>query len=138
MNQRQHAGRPNRAGTLMLLAALHLAGIGAAPAHAESFATADYLDAGTVASEVDRGARLARVDAFLADARVAEQLVAMGVDPEDAKARVAGLTDAELASLDGRIGQLEAGADLVGVIGVVFVVLIILELTGVTNVFTAF
>lgn len=136
---RTQTGRPRSARiALMLTAALHLLLLGAVPARAESFSASDYLDQPGAVAEVARSERIERVGGFLADERVADQLVAYGVDPEEAQARIAGLTDAELAQLDGRIGSLEAGSGVVGIIGAVFVVLIILELTGVTNVFTNF
>ena len=71
-------------------------------------------------------------------ATVQQQLIDFGVAPEDAKARVAALSDAELAQLSLQIEQGPAGAGVIGVIGVVFVVLVILELVGVTNIFNAF
>ena len=62
-------------------------------------------------------------------------MVALGVDPLDAQARVAALTDSELQTLDRQIGELPAGGDVLAVIGVVFIVLLILELVGVINIF---
>lgn len=67
---------------------------------------------------------------------VQEQLVAMGVDPNDAAKRIASLTPDELAMLQDRIDNLPAGANVLAVLGVILIVLIVLELVGVTNVFT--
>ena len=59
-----------------------------------------------------------------------------GVNPADADARIASLSDAELLQLQGQVDRLPAGGDgLLAVIGVVFIVLLILELVGVTNIF---
>ena len=59
-----------------------------------------------------------------------------GVNPVDADARIASLSDAELLQLQGQVDRLPAGGDgLLAVLGVVFVVLLILELVGVTNIF---
>lgn len=59
-----------------------------------------------------------------------------GVNPADADARIASLSDAELLQLQGQVDRLPAGGDgLLVVLGVVFVVLLILELVGVTNIF---
>jgi len=66
---------------------------------------------------------------------VQSQLVALGVDVEAAKVRVASLSDAELQQLDGRLAGLPAGAGLLEVVGIVFVVLLILELVGVIDIF---
>ena len=49
--------------------------------------------------------------------------------------RLDALSDAELATLAGQIGEAPAGGDALAVIGIVFVVLIILELVGVIDIF---
>jgi hypothetical protein len=78
------------------------------------------------------------VHAALDREAVQAQLVSLGVDPADAKARVAALSDAELQRLDGRLAELPAGAGVIEVVGIVFVVLLILELVGVTDIFKSF
>ena len=84
----------------------------------------------------DRAAQVGQVQAALARADVREQLVSLGVDPAAASARVANLSDAELARVSGQIASLPAGGDsLLAVIGIVFIVLLILEITGVTDIF---
>jgi len=82
-----------------------------------------------------RAQSIERVSAFLSRADVARQLADHGVDQASIDARLAGLTDAELAVLDGRIGDEVAGGDALAVIGTVFLVLLILELVGVTDIF---
>ena len=77
----------------------------------------------------------ARIDAFLARDDVRAQLIAMGVDPATASARVAMLTEAERQQLEQQIDNLPAGGSLLALIGAVFVVLLILELVGVINIF---
>lgn len=81
-----------------------------------------------------RGAMEDDVRAAFARDDVREAMARLGVDPADADARVAALSDAELMQLQGQLDQLPAGGVL-AVIGVVFVVLLILELVGVTNIF---
>ena len=66
---------------------------------------------------------------------VAKQLHAMGVDPEKAQERVAGLTDAEVQKLYADIDGLPAGGDGVGTVLVVLLILILLDVTGVTDIF---
>jgi hypothetical protein len=66
---------------------------------------------------------------------VRTRLIALGVNPDQARKRVAALTPDEIARLQGRIDSLPAGAGALEVIGVVFLVLLILELVGVTNIF---
>lgn len=84
-----------------------------------------------------RGAQLSHVASLLARQDVAEQLVAFGVDPQLVQARVANLTDAELAALEGKLEQQIAGGNALGIIGAVFVVLMILEFVGVIDIFKA-
>jgi hypothetical protein len=80
------------------------------------------------------GAR-AVVDAALARADVRAELERMGVDAADIVGRLDALSDAEVATLAGQIGEAPAGGDALAVIGIVFVVLIILELVGVIDIF---
>jgi hypothetical protein len=101
-----------------------------APAHATLIGTQ------TVLLESARADTVARVHAALDREAVQAQLVALGVDPADAKARIASLSDAELQQLDGRLAELPAGAGVLEVIGIVFVVLLILEFVGVTDIFS--
>lgn len=100
------------------------------PAHASLVGTQ------TVMMESERAETVARVQAALDREAVQSQLVALGVDPADAKARIAALTDAELQRLDGRLAELPAGAGVLEVVGIVFVVLLILEIVGVINIFS--
>ncbi len=81
----------------------------------------------------------ARIFDFLARQDVRAQLTEFGVDPAMAEARVAGLSDAEIRSVAGRIDQLPAGQDVFGAILstalVIFVVLLITDILGLTDVF---
>lgn len=76
----------------------------------------------------DLEARLARTD-------VRQAMVDLGVDPDEARLRVASLSDVELQQLDGQLDSLPAGGGVLGLIGAVFVVLLILELVGVIDIF---
>ena len=69
---------------------------------------------------------------------VREQLVAWGVDPADAEARVEALTPAELQALSERMEQDPAGAGVGSVVGaalIIFLVLLITDILGYTSVF---
>ena len=81
----------------------------------------------------------AKVAAFLARAEVRRQLSVLGVDPVEAQVRVAGLSDAEVSRLAGRIDTLPAGEGALGaIVGaalIVFLVLLVTDLLGFTNVF---
>ena len=67
------------------------------------------------------------------------QLSVLGVDPVEAQLRVAGLSDAEVSRLAGRIDTLPAGEGALGAIVraalIVFLVLLVTDLLGFTNVF---
>jgi hypothetical protein len=87
----------------------------------------------------DSAADRARVLAFLERAEVREQIAALGVDPNEAAARVAALSDAQVREIAGQLDQLPAGQGAVGVVVgailIIFLVLLITDLLGLTNVF---
>ncbi|HEY1291129.1 MAG TPA: PA2779 family protein [Burkholderiales bacterium] len=63
-------------------------------------------------------------------------LKARGVSAADVKARVAAMTDDEVAQLAGQIDSLPAGGtDILTFILVVFIVLLITDIMGVTHIF---
>jgi hypothetical protein len=66
---------------------------------------------------------------------VQAQLIARGVDPAQVQARVDSLTDQEAQSLSGKIDQLPAGGDGLGLLVFIFVVLLITDILGFTNIF---
>ena len=71
-------------------------------------------------------------------ADVQQQLRTQGVSVEQAKARVAALSDAEAAQLAAQIESLPAGGDagaLIGALLVVFLVLLLTDILGLTKVF---
>ena len=77
-----------------------------------------------------------RIAGLLERADVRERLRAYGVDPAEARARVAALTDAEAAQLVSNIEQLPAGGiGIVGAIVLVFLVLLVTDILGYTKVF---
>ncbi|MFU8897167.1 MAG: PA2779 family protein [Gammaproteobacteria bacterium] len=100
-----------------------------------SSASATVVGTRTVMAQAEHEATVLRVQAALDREAVQSQLMALGVDAEAAKERIASLTPAELRQLDGQLATLPAGAGVLEVIGVVFVVLLILEIVGVTNIF---
>jgi uncharacterized protein DUF6627 len=93
------------------------------PAQAALVATDAALDQQRIARLLDR-------------ADVQEQLRAYGVDPAEARARVAALTDAEAAQLVSNIDRAPAGGiGIIGAILVVFLVLLLTDILGLTKVF---
>jgi hypothetical protein len=90
------------------------------------------------AAATTRTQDLATVNAALAREELRAQFEALGVEPAQIESRVAALTDAELRTLAGQMGDMPAGADALAVIGIVFLVLLILEAVGVIDVFKKF
>ena len=93
----------------------------------------------TVLQEHMQHADRARVNAFLNRPKVQALLEAQGITPEEAKARIACLSDSEIAELAATVDQLPAGGGAVGALigaGVlIFVVLLITDILGFTHVF---
>jgi hypothetical protein len=101
---------------------------------------ATMVGTGDILQQHDRDLAREKVVAFMDRQDVAKYLNAWGVDPVEAKARVAVMTDEEVSTIAGKIDQLPAGGDAVGflvaVAVIVFVVLLITDIIGVTDVFT--
>lgn len=80
-----------------------------------------------------------RIVTFLDRSDVQAQLASRGVNPAEAKARVASLSDAEAAQLAAQIDRMPAGADaagsIVGALVLIFIVLLITDLLGLTKIF---
>ena len=71
---------------------------------------------------------------------VQQQLTLLGVDPDEAAERVAGLSDEELRQIAGQLDELPAGESTVGILVgaalIVFLVLLITDLQGLMDVFS--
>jgi len=77
-----------------------------------------------------------RVLTVLERSDVQAALQAHGVSPVDVKARVAAMSDDEVAQLAGQIDNLPAGgSDVLTIILVVFIILLITDLLGLTHIF---
>jgi hypothetical protein len=77
----------------------------------------------------------ARIAAALQRPDVAAELERMGVSKADAEARVAALSDDEVASLAHRVDTMPAGGDVLGALLFVFVLLLVTDILGLTKVF---
>ena len=76
------------------------------------------------------------INRLLDRADVRSRLEAHGVKPADVKARVAALTDDEVAQLATKIDGLPAGGEgIIGALLIVFIVLLITDILGFTKVF---
>ncbi len=77
----------------------------------------------------------AKVGSFLSRDDVGQAMQAQGVSPQAAKARVAAMSDAEVAQLAGRVDQAPVGGDVLGILFTVFLVLLVTDIMGLTKVF---
>lgn len=78
----------------------------------------------------------AKVAATFERADVQAELKKMGVSTDEARARVAAMSDAEAASVANKIDSLPAGGDgIVGAIVFIFVLLLVTDILGLTKVF---
>ena len=102
-------------------------------------ANAALVSTEQVLARADVAGDRTRVLAFLERAEVREQIVALGVDPNEAAARVRALSDAQVRDIAGQLDQLPAGQGAVGaVVGailIIFLVLLVTDLLGLTDVF---
>lgn len=91
--------------------------------------------AAMIATPSDRSALLGVVER----AEVQRQLQAWGIGAEQARARIAALSDEEAAQLSAQIEGLPAGGDpagaLISALLIVFLVLLITDILGLTKVF---
>jgi hypothetical protein len=82
----------------------------------------------------------ATVRAFMERRDVQDILIARGIDPLEARARLNSLSDAEVQTIAAKIDELPAGGSVVGaviiIIVVAFLVLLITDMLGLTNIFT--
>jgi hypothetical protein len=86
--------------------------------------------------QTTRDASIATIQTQLARQDVGAQLARFGVEPAAIEARLATLSDGELAALAKRMQETPAGGDgLLAILGITFVVLLVLELVGVIDIF---
>lgn len=118
---------------LLLIVSFVLLDLSVHSAKAGMIGTETILDA--QAGEDARG----RVAAFLEREEVRQVMVAQGVNPEEARARVAGLSDREVERIAGQLDRLPAGAGgvgvVVGAVVLIFLVLLVTDILGLTQVF---
>ena len=129
--------RTSRALSTLLAASLSFSGL----AHAASAAGAGAALIGTeqVAARTADPARSdahARLLAALDRADLAQALGQRGLSVDQARERVAALSDAEAAGLAQQIDQAPAGADgVLGTLVFIFVLLLVTDILGLTKVF---
>lgn len=67
---------------------------------------------------------------------VQDKLVAMGVDIDDAKHRIAQMSEQELAQIAQDFEQMPAGSGVIGALLVIFIVFVVTDMLGATDVFS--
>lgn len=125
---------PSRYTARLLIASMMFVGMPLPAAHAEVLST-DLAVAESGMAQSNR----ARVQSLLARSEVRAELGKYGVDPDEAVARTAALSDEEIDTLAGRIDTLPAGGDFGGIVGAavfVFLILLITDVLGLTKVFS--
>lgn len=115
---------------ILSLLALHLP---MRSANAAMIGTESAVDQTVVAQNREK------VESFMSRTDVRDQFQKMGLSADDAKSRVASMTDQEINKIAGRIDEMPAGGSTVGtilIVGlVVFIVLLITDLLGWTKIF---
>ena len=95
-------------------------------AQAAMVSTDQLIDQSTASADRER------VISFLAREDVQRQMETLGVDADDAAARVAGLSDAEVQKIVNKLDELPAGQDAIGTILAVLVfILVFLVITDI-------
>ncbi|WP_254795563.1 PA2779 family protein [Arsukibacterium indicum] len=112
--------------SVTMLAALLCVGMGQA--------TAGVYSSDQVIAEQQHQYNKQQVLAFVDTTEVQSKLIALGVDPADAKLRIANMTDAELETFNSKLNELPSGG-IVGTIVTVLVVVAVLDLMGITDVY---
>src|SRR5437773_1023260 len=104
-----------------------------APPRAAIIGTEGVLQQGSLSADREKVVR------FLERQDVRQQLASFGVNPKEVDARVAVLSDQEIARIAGKIDQMPAGQGAVAVVVsaalIVFLVLLITDILGLTDVF---
>ena len=66
---------------------------------------------------------------------IKQQLLNMGVKPEDIESRINLMTREEIAQLNHQLDELPAGGDILGIILIIFIVFVITDVIGATDIF---
>lgn len=102
-------------------------------AQAGLVATDSVVDQNQISAQRDK------VHDYLSREDVRQEMIELGVDPDEAALRVGALSDSEVAQIAQRIDELPAGEGAVGVIVgallLVFIILLITDVAGVTDAF---
>lgn len=89
-------------------------------------------------SAIARSAADMNRDSLMAELRkteVREEIIRLGVSPDEAEARLAALSEAEVNALLANIDERRAGAGIAETIGTIFIILLITDLLCLTRLF---
>lgn len=115
------------------------AAVAALPLQVPTVAQARMVSTDEVIAQLEGGSPRGRVDEFLTRTEVRRELARFGVSPDEARRRVAALSDEEVRQLAGHLDDVPAGGDALGLIVgtalLIFIVLLITDIAGLTKVF---
>ncbi|WP_415237905.1 PA2779 family protein [Seleniivibrio woodruffii] len=117
---------------LLIFSMMFLAGPVQTAAHAAMISPQTVIDTAKAAEAKEQ------INTFLAREDVQKSLTAMGISPDEAKARAAGLSDSEAVAFADQMENAPAGGSagmLIGAVLFVFVLLLITDILGFTKVF---
>lgn len=86
----------------------------------------NMITTSTVVDQMSRAQDQQRVAEFMNRQDVQDQMVKLGVSPDEAQKRVASLSDRELRKVAGEIEQQQAGGSIFGILALVLVVILII------------
>ncbi len=125
--------KPGKATTAAVTFAFSMTLLPAGPAHAGLISTDRIIQQDQVNSNRER------VSAFIARDDVRKEFQKHGVNPDEAAARVAALSDAEIGQIADRLDSLPAGQDaataIIGAAVTIFIILLLTDILCLTNVF---
>ena len=97
---------------------------------------AAMLDTDTLITTTQSQQSITELQQLLEREDAQQQLLALGVSPDQVRERVASLSDSELARINQGIDTLNAGGDSVlGLLLIIFIVFVITDVIGATNIF---
>jgi Family of unknown function (DUF6627) len=102
-------------------------------------AYATMINTGEIFKHYHRDLSRERINKFIDRSEIQKYLVAWGVSPEEAKARIDSLSDKEIENITSKMDQLPAGGDAIGtIVGaavLIFIILLVTDILGFTDVF---
>ncbi len=102
------------------------------------FTTSMFAEVISTKQLLHESASTESIDTFLNKQEVQEKLSMLGVSRDNMQARLATLTDAEIAQINQQIESMPAGGsfgEVIGVIGIILIILLITDIFGYTKIF---